>query len=302
VAETNTRSARAQEFRLQPRYEPVGRIFCPPLTPQGNRVKEESSSFLKKRRRPPCGNQKTFAYWARACGQSQGMKVFCFFFSKKKTFLWLACLHPIALLTPTPAKTIRAHSWYSPPMSQALRTTTMSREAFLDWAEAQNERYEFDGVQPVGMVGGTRNHSQICQNLYFALRTRLRGTGCTPLGPDAGIATLGRVVRFPDALVTCTKSPGTDRLIPGAVVVFEVVSPGSDRIDRIEKPIEYRAVETIRRYIIVESRSPGVTVLHRATGTADWTETPFGADATLHLPEIGIAVPVAEFYSDTDLL
>jgi len=27
------------------------------------------------------------AYWARACGQSQGMKVFCFFFSKKKTFL-----------------------------------------------------------------------------------------------------------------------------------------------------------------------------------------------------------------------
>jgi hypothetical protein len=32
-------------------------------------------------------NQKTFAYWARACGQSEGVKVFCFFFSKKKTFL-----------------------------------------------------------------------------------------------------------------------------------------------------------------------------------------------------------------------
>jgi hypothetical protein len=55
--------------------------------PQGNRLKEESSSFLKKRRRPPCGNQKTFAYWARACGQSEGIKVFCFFFSKKKALL-----------------------------------------------------------------------------------------------------------------------------------------------------------------------------------------------------------------------
>jgi hypothetical protein len=32
-------------------------------------------------------NQKTFAYWARAWGQSEGVKVFCFFFSKKKTFL-----------------------------------------------------------------------------------------------------------------------------------------------------------------------------------------------------------------------
>jgi len=48
---------------------------------QGNRLKEESSSFLKKK------NQKTFAYWARACGQIEGVKVFCFFFSKKKTFL-----------------------------------------------------------------------------------------------------------------------------------------------------------------------------------------------------------------------
>jgi Uma2 family endonuclease len=178
----------------------------------------------------------------------------------------------------------------------------MTREAFLDWAEAQSERYEFDGVQPVGMVGGTRNHSQICQNLYFALRTRLHGTGCTPLGPDAGIATVGNTVRFPDALVTCTKSPGTDRLIPGAVIVVEVVSPGSDRTDRIEKPIEYRAVETIRRYIIVESRHPGATVLHRATGPADWTESTRGAGATLHLPEIGIDVPVTELYAETDLM
>jgi len=32
-------------------------------------------------------NQKTFDYWARACGQSEEVKVFCFFFSKKKTFL-----------------------------------------------------------------------------------------------------------------------------------------------------------------------------------------------------------------------
>jgi len=65
---------------------------------QGNRLKEESRSFLKKRRRPPGGNQKTFAYWARAYGQSEGIKVFCFFFSKKKTFLWLACLHPLPLV------------------------------------------------------------------------------------------------------------------------------------------------------------------------------------------------------------
>ena len=75
----------------------------------------------------------------------------------------------------------------------------MSREEFFAWAELQDARYEFDGFEPVAMVGGSLNHSQICQNLYAALRSRLRGTGCRLYGPDAGVATSGNAVRYPDA-------------------------------------------------------------------------------------------------------
>jgi Uma2 family endonuclease len=186
-------------------------------------------------------------------------------------------------------------------MNIALRVPQMSREEFLDWAEAQNERFEFDGFQPVAMVGGTRTHSQICQNIYFALRSRLAGTGCEPLGPDAGVATIGDAVRYPDALVSCTKGPGTDRLIPGVVVVFEVLSPTSDRTDRFDKVIEYRAVGSIRRYVIVEYRFVGLTVFHREPGTEDWTATVLTGSNTLSMPEIGIEVPVADIYAETDL-
>ena len=105
-----------------------------------------------------------------------------------------------------------------------------------------------------------RDHSQICQNIYAALRQRLKGTGCTPLGPDAGVATIGDAIRYPDALMTCTKGPGTDRLVPGVVVVFEVVSPTSGRIDRIDKLREYRVVPTIRRYVILEHTSSAISV------------------------------------------
>jgi hypothetical protein len=54
-----------------------GRVFNDP----GQSGQERKQFFFEKK------NQKTFAYWARACGQSEGVKVFCFFFSKKKTFL-----------------------------------------------------------------------------------------------------------------------------------------------------------------------------------------------------------------------
>ncbi len=177
----------------------------------------------------------------------------------------------------------------------------MSREAFLDWAEAQNERYEFDGFAPVAMTGGTIDHSQICQNIYAALRSRLRGTGGSALGPDSGVATLGDAVRYPDALVTCTRGPGTDRLVPGVVVVFEVLSPTSGRIDRIEKLLEYRGVPSIRRYVILEHTGIAMTVHARASGDDPWTTTALTAADVLSMPEIGMEVPVAEFYEGTEI-
>jgi Uma2 family endonuclease len=185
-------------------------------------------------------------------------------------------------------------------MNVVRRTPLMSREEFLDWADAQNERYEFDGFAPVAMTGGNIGHNRICRNIYAALWSRLKGTGCEPLGPDAGVATAGDAVRYPDALVTCTKAPGADRLVPGVVAVFEVLSPTSGRVDRIEKLLEYRMVPSIRRYVILEHASVGVTVHERANGDDPWTTTALTADDVLAMPEIGIAVPVAEFYEDTD--
>jgi Uma2 family endonuclease len=178
----------------------------------------------------------------------------------------------------------------------------MTREEFLDWAEAQDRRYEYDGFQPVAMTGGTRDHSRIAHNIYFALRLRLQGTGCEPLGPDAGVATIGDAVRYPDALVTCTDGPGTDRVVPGVVVVFEVLSPTSGRTDRIEKLREYQAVPSIRRYVILEHTSIGLAVHARLNAEDPWIATALTDGDVLRMPEIGIEIPIVEFYEGTDLL
>ena len=183
-------------------------------------------------------------------------------------------------------------------MNIALRTAGMTRDQFLDWAGAQNEHYEFDGYEPVLMTGGTGNHSLINHNLYFTLQSRLRGSGWRMLGPDVGLATVGNTVRYPDALVTRTAFKGTARLIPGAAVVFEVISPTSGQTDRIVKVREYQAVGTILRYLIVECGSAGVTVLSRTDGAADWTSKTLVAGEVLPLPELGIEFPVSDPYID----
>ena len=185
-------------------------------------------------------------------------------------------------------------------MTAALRKRAMTREQFLDWVERQDSAYEFDGSAPVGMVGGSLDHSRMIGNLNMALASRLRGSGCEAL-IEAGLATIGEAVRYPDALVTGTRAPGQDRLVPGAVVVFEVVSPSSNRIDRIDKLREYQAVPSIRRYVILEQTSAALTVFSRLDGETIWSAAVLTAEDTLVMPEIGVEIPIAEFYEGIDL-
>jgi Uma2 family endonuclease len=173
-------------------------------------------------------------------------------------------------------------------------------EQFLAWADTQEGRYEFDGSRPVAMTGGTAHHSRVTLNIHAALRSRLRGTRCSFFGPDLGVKTIGDAIRYPDALVTCARFPGTERLAPDVRVVFEVLSAESGRRDRIEKAREYAAVPSILHYIIMESASVGLLVLHRQRGNDAWTELTLTIGDTLRLPEIGVEIPVAEFYEDVD--
>jgi len=62
---------------LGERALPVETVPWPP----GQSGEGRKQFFFEKK------NQKTFAFSARTCGQSEEVKVFCFFFSKKKTFL-----------------------------------------------------------------------------------------------------------------------------------------------------------------------------------------------------------------------
>ena len=173
-------------------------------------------------------------------------------------------------------------------------------ERFLAWAETQDERYEFDGIQPVAMGGGNAGHNRITHNIYAALRSRLRGTPCSYYGPDLGVQTAGSKIRYPDALITCTKFRGTEKLAPKVVVVFEVVSPISGWLDRIGKVREYQGVLSILRYVIVESSTAAVQVLHRNDGESPWTVHALTKDDVLNLPEIGIELPIAEIYENID--
>jgi Uma2 family endonuclease len=182
-------------------------------------------------------------------------------------------------------------------MNVALRKS-MTLEQFLRWEEKQELRYEFDGVRPVAMTGGTVAHDQITFKVRKALDARLEGKPCQPHGPNVKIIVAG-AVRYPDVFVTCTKPSHDATVAQDPVVVFEVASESSSRTDRIEKLQEYQATPSIRRYVILEQTSIGATVFARQDDR--WIGFALIEADTLQMPEIGIEVPMAEFYAGVEL-
>ncbi len=184
-------------------------------------------------------------------------------------------------------------------MSIPLGKPRMTRAEFFLWAQTRGARYEFDGFQPVAMTGASVNHNHIVRNIHRALYACLRGSGCMPFGPDDGVATVGDAVRYPDAVITCTRTRGTAYLVERPLVVFEVVSPGNSTIDRITKVREYLAVPSIHTYVIVEQNSVGLTVLRRHDDGA-WIAATLTAEDVLRLHDPEIEIPVTELYENVD--
>ena len=182
-------------------------------------------------------------------------------------------------------------------MNVALRKA-MTVEQFLAWEELQELRYEFNGFTVRAMTGGTFAHDAIGQNLAISLGTRLRGKRCRAHGSNLKIAVMGSI-RYPDAFVSCLPLRLDTTGAHEPVVMFEVLSESTARIDRSEKNREYASTASVRRYVMLEQDEIAATVFERIGD--DWVGHILAADAILHMPEIGIEVPLAEFYEGLDL-
>ena len=181
-------------------------------------------------------------------------------------------------------------------MSEA-HLVRMTADEFLAWETDQEFKWEFDGFQPVAMAGGTDEHAAIQANLLAALVPRLRGTPCRVRGSEVKIKA-GSSYRYPDAFVRCTPVERGSTVTDDPVVIFEIISPSTERKDRTVKLREYRAIPTLQRYVLLEQDGAAATTYTR-TDTG-WIVDQLDGAEVLDMPEIGISIPMAELYDGLD--
>jgi len=178
-------------------------------------------------------------------------------------------------------------------MNIAMRKP-MTLAEFLDWEERQELRHEFDGARVFSMTGGTAAHSLIQTNLAVAVGGRLRGKPCRFYNNDLKFLTAESTVRYPDGQVVCAPVDPKAKWVENPTVVFEVLSPSTTKIDRIDKAREYEATPSVQHYVMLEQGAAAAVVYNRI-GDA-WTHAILPESAVLALPVIGLEFPLAELY------
>ena len=174
----------------------------------------------------------------------------------------------------------------------------MTIAEFLAWEEGQETRHEFDGLHPVPVPDESAAHARIQANLVGLMRARMRQGA----GQVYGIAFKVEVadcVRYPDAVVACTRWPADTTLIHDPVIIFEILGPATHALDRITKNREYAATPSVRRYVRLEPDRIAATVFARIDGA--WRGLLLGECEMLRLPEIGLDLPLADLYAGLDL-
>jgi len=190
---------------------------------------------------------------------------------------------------------------YEVAMTALERPKMISISDYLAGEELGGVRHEYLGGIVHAMAGGSNRHNVIASNAVAFLLMRLRGKPCRPFNSDTKV----RIeypdhTRFyyPDAMVVCAPNPLDDHFQENPVVIVEVLSETTRRIDLGEKRDAYLIIPSLKALLLVEPDEALVTVHRRKPEGGFEAEVHRGMDAVIPLPEIAVELPLSELFED----
>jgi Uma2 family endonuclease len=177
-------------------------------------------------------------------------------------------------------------------------------EEYFALERAGQARYEYWNGEIICMNGGTRNYSTIIGNVYFSLRSQLTGYGCRAFTSHLPIKTPSLPpYRYPNVSVVCgtpafENIEATDALTNPTLIV-EVLSPGTESLDRKEKRLAYQALASLMEYVLIAQDAPHIT--HFVRKGDIWVRSDYAdTTASVSLPSVGCSLAFSDVYSEVE--
>ena len=185
-------------------------------------------------------------------------------------------------------------------MSAVSKPRLLTAAEYLAIEKSAPHKSEFYHGEMFAMAGAARFHNRVKENLIRYVGNQLDTGPCETYSSDQRVQVdRTGLYTYPDLMIVCGE-PETDPLDADAfrnpVVIFEVLSPSTERYDRGLKFLNYRQLDSLREYVLV---SPDEPVIERFTRQPDgtWTPTRFeGLTAEFVLESVPVRLPMTHVY------
>ncbi|MGB3614036.1 MAG: Uma2 family endonuclease [Elainellaceae cyanobacterium] len=190
-------------------------------------------------------------------------------------------------------------------MTQALEQRTYTREEYLTFEVASEERHEYANGEIRPMTGGTPDHNELAIDLAALLKSALRGKPYRTFGADQRLWIPDRnLYTYPDVMVIekpLQLQTGRTDTVTNPCFIAEVLSKSTRDYDHGEKFSAYRTIDSFREYLLIDQYS--IHVEHYVKTSANqWLLSEYDDPNTmLSLNVFEAQIEAAALYENIDI-
>lgn len=166
---------------------------------------------------------------------------------------------------------------------------------YLSTESNSDIRHEYRDGQIYAMTGDSTDHIRITGNIFAEMRAHLKGSPCEAFMSEMKTKVAKDYV-YPDVVVVCNHS-AKDGFTDSPVLVVEVLSKSTRKLDLTTKLIKYINIPSLQEYVLIEQDIASVQVLRRSN---NWLSEYFFLGDTVTFSAIGLSMLVEEIYERVD--
>jgi len=181
-------------------------------------------------------------------------------------------------------------------MTATQQASLISEQEYLDGEKISPIKYEYVDGHVYAMAGAHANHNLITGNVHGEIRNHLKGKSCRAYMSDMKVRlNNGTKYYYPDVLVNCPAITGYFTENP--ILLVEVLSDSTRRIDETEKRLAYMQIESLEEYVLIAQDFVQIEMIRKSDG---WKSSKYFLGDEVTFSSIGLTLPVADIYEGVD--
>src|ERR1039457_4742896 len=184
--------------------------------------------------------------------------------------------------------------------------TFLTPEQYLEIERKADYKSEYFEGEMFAMAGAREAHNLIVGNLLAQIHAQLRSGPCRVYPSDMRVRVSATgLYTYPDIVVACEDPRFLDEerdTLLNPTLIVEVLSPSTEAFDRGRKFGHYRAIESLKDYLMVSSELIGAELFTRQSD-GRWTLMTEAnrQEDTIELESVGCRLKLADLYEKVEL-